>query len=300
MPRAVHEKFGSAYTGDGLQQLPPEGSGRGRPKPSGYRRPERVLDPGFPLEPGDYVRVYPVPARYPEALGIDWDKRILRMDADFVVVDKPAGIPSHATKDNLRENTLEQLRLHFAGEAFSDALRLPHRLDIDTSGVLIAAKSGAACGRIAASLQAASGEKRYAARVQRDESREEPCSLHDGLRLEHFQLRQTHGPHRFVTSSDDADAKHCALVVEKVHRESSDEANVSVRLLTGRTHQIRGQLSAVGWPIVGDNLYGSSDYPPTGFVRSPGLCLRSLEVTFQLHEASHTIQVPDRDAFAFR
>src|SRR5262245_17499795 len=88
-----------------------------------------------PVSPGQYIRVHLKPRRFPID-GIDWRKNIVYQDAEFVVVNKPAGIPVHATLDNRVENLLNQL-----GATLGSPFFITQRLDTEVGGILVLAKT---------------------------------------------------------------------------------------------------------------------------------------------------------------
>eukprot|EP00903_Cladosiphon_okamuranus_P016819 g15511.t1 len=99
-------------------------------------KPKRVLDPERQVEIGEYLRIFPEPRRYPSFSGVDWEAKIVYESPSVILVNKPPGVPAHATVDNFGENMLTGLR-----DVRPDLeLSLPHRLDIDTSGLVIVAK----------------------------------------------------------------------------------------------------------------------------------------------------------------
>ncbi|CAM9115516.1 unnamed protein product, partial [Ectocarpus sp. 13 AM-2016] len=99
-------------------------------------KPKRELDPDRKVEIGEYLRIFPEPRKYPAFLGVDWESKIVYDRAGVMLVNKPAGVPAHATVDNFAENMLAGIR----GVRPGLELLLPHRLDIDTSGLVIVAK----------------------------------------------------------------------------------------------------------------------------------------------------------------
>src|SRR4029079_6682078 len=91
----------------------------------------RALDPGVFVEIGAVVRIHLEPKRY-SVDREDLRRRIVFENENFVVVDKPSGLPMHPTLDNLRENLLW---------AFENRYFLTHRLDVPTSGLVVLAKT---------------------------------------------------------------------------------------------------------------------------------------------------------------
>ena len=92
------------------------------------------------LARGAYVRVHSAPKRYARACAAagDWRARVVHRDARHVVVCKPRGVPTHAAVDNLRENCCARVATALGGAA-APPLRACHRLDVDTTGLLVLA-----------------------------------------------------------------------------------------------------------------------------------------------------------------
>jgi 23S rRNA pseudouridine1911/1915/1917 synthase len=175
---------------------------------------------------------------------------VLWEDEALVFVDKPAHIPSQPLKPGELGAVANALASKYPGiEQVSDDPReagLCHRLDVETSGVLLAAKTRAAWQAMRAQFSSDSREldKRYLALVVgplADEGEIDlPLSHHgDSVRPQ-------------VTGVDAREARSEFEVLERV----GDVALVQVRILTGVLHQVRAHLAAVGAPIVGDALYG--------------------------------------------
>jgi len=95
------------------------------------------------------------------------------------------------------------------------------------------------------------------------------------------------------TCSPPFKTRECILsVLERAAVEGREaELDLLVRLHTGRPHQIRGQMAALGLPVVGDRLYTSEEHAPDRFVDSPGLCLRSVELGFELAAQEYSFSV---------
>jgi 23S rRNA pseudouridine1911/1915/1917 synthase len=175
---------------------------------------------------------------------------VLYEDEHLLAVDKPAGLVVHPTAGH-RDGTLWNALLFRArAEGWAaGALRpsLVHRLDRGTSGVLLVAKSAAAHAGLARALRARAAEKRY-------------------LALVYSRVRREAGRIDLPIGIDPAD--RCRRVVSEAGRAArtlyerlaeSPAAPLSLLacvLATGRTHQIRVHLAALGHPLVGDPLYG--------------------------------------------
>ncbi len=225
-----------------------------------------LVDPRFRAEPGLEV-VISVPPALPiaaEAEAIPLD--IVYEDSHLVVVNKPVGLVVHPAP-GARQGTLVNALLHHCGESLSGvggALRpgIVHRIDKDTSGLLVVAKSDVAHQGLALQFAAHDLERRYLAVLHGAPDAAEPrlaglpgvgwepggwlrisgnIGRHPGDRKRMAVL--SHGGKRAVTR---------ARVMERFARASLAEC----RLETGRTHQIRVHLTWCGYPLVGDAVYG--------------------------------------------
>ena len=129
-----------------------------------YRDRQRVKSDQA-LSPGQYVRVHLQPRRFPVE-GIDWRATIVHYDEDFLVVNKPAGIPVHATVDNQVENVLHQLHV-----ALGDSLYVTQRLDTEVRWTYRLCKDTG----VSAAIQSASR------RAKGDEAIPGACDLSTGI-----------------------------------------------------------------------------------------------------------------------
>lgn len=195
------------------------------------------------VKEGDYLRVHSKPRRF------TFDQKSLEtlfvfQNEDFIVVNKPSGLPAHATVDNLKENLISLVQAHFGYEVFGT-----HRLDIATSGLIVLAKTKEFQTLFNQYLKNGQVKKCYRAVVQNNE----------GLRptrLVHFMEPSPRAP-KLVSPLKQTGWQKCALrIVDVINM--GEVSEVRIELETGRTHQIRAQLSAIGSPLIGDKMYGSS------------------------------------------
>jgi 23S rRNA-/tRNA-specific pseudouridylate synthase len=94
--------------------------------------PLRATNPATEIQSDEYIRIHVDPKTFPEYHKVDWPARILHQCNDFVVVNKPYNVPSHPTVDNIAENAQRAI-----SELCGDSLKLMHRLDAATSGLLV-------------------------------------------------------------------------------------------------------------------------------------------------------------------
>eukprot|EP00240_Pyramimonas_obovata_P005048 CAMPEP_0118936298 /NCGR_PEP_ID=MMETSP1169-20130426/17866_1 /TAXON_ID=36882 /ORGANISM="Pyramimonas obovata, Strain CCMP722" /LENGTH=386 /DNA_ID=CAMNT_0006879491 /DNA_START=162 /DNA_END=1319 /DNA_ORIENTATION=- len=265
-------------------------------------RPKRMLSVHTAAATGDYFRIHTAPRRFPAARSRksnEWRALVIADEVDYIVVNKPPGVPVHASVDNAHENLTK---------CMVDALGLsklwaPHRLDIDTHGLVTLCKTR----QFAADFQNIMRggpeciRKLYRATVHCKQSPIQkllasgaghPVDVADPsptVELLHWQQIDGRAPKIFTESMPTGDEvvsgwRDCKLRV--VHEVQSGEHlwNLTIELLTGRTHQIRGQLHLAGLPIKGDRMYCAERRLDEGNTmrESPQLCLQAHHLAFKL------------------
>lgn len=179
---------------------------------------------------------------------------ILHEDPSLLIVEKPAGMVVHPSKGHA-SGTLVHAILGKLRELSGDSEERPgivHRLDKDTSGLMIIARTIAAHEALAKLFKAQAVEREYhAIALDFDE---------ESRRFETFHARHPHDRKRFTSR---ATSGKIAITEVKRIEPLHGGSLVECRLQTGRTHQIRVHLSDAGFPLLGDPLYGKSISDPS-------------------------------------
>ncbi len=235
-----------------------------------FRRKEikigrEVIGPGHILVAQEKIRLYGL--REEEAgestvlpitpvITADFHLSVIHADADMLVIDKPAGMAVHpGTGIGLGQSLIEKATAYLAGasasswnadEVFRPAL--VHRLDKETSGVILIAKTGGALRALTSSLREGGFRKNYIALV---EGRLEPTSgiIDDPL----MRVDSRKGGAKILSDS----GGKTAVTRYQTLKNMGNYTLVDVIIETGRMHQIRSHLSGRGHPIIGDDRYGS-------------------------------------------
>jgi 23S rRNA pseudouridine1911/1915/1917 synthase len=222
----------------------------------------------FLVESGMQIDVAPEPERELDARAGDVEFGIAYEDDDLIVVDKPAGVVVHPAPGH-PTGTLAQALAGKGGERFRPGI--VHRLDRDTSGLLVVAKSEAVHRSLQEALRRREVKREYLALVHgRPDARsgtiDAPIGRDRGSRT--VMSTRTDKPREAVTHF-------------QIEQELPRTTLLRVRLLTGRTHQIRTHLAAIGYPVCGDPVYGGRP------------CGRQLGLTRQfLHAANLSFRHP--------
>jgi len=218
-----------------------------------------VAKPGQRLHAGDTVEVDVPPAEPIELVAEDLSLAVLYEDADLIAIDKPAGLVVHPAAGHARGTLVNALLFHCRDlSGIGGALRpgIVHRLDKDTSGVMVAAKSDRAHAALGAAFAAKSrGEPGGIVREYLGITAPPPPAAAGTLRTLHGR----HPTDRKRFSSRVSSGKP-AVTHWAVAEPLAGAALVRFRLETGRTHQIRVHAADHGWALLGDPLYGRT--PP--------------------------------------
>jgi len=235
------------------------------------------------LAGGDEIRIPPVRvAAEPAVVAApgNFPHEIVWEDAHLVAINKPAGLAVHGGS-GISFGVIEQLRM-----ARPDAplLELVHRLDRDTSGVLLIAKTRAALVGMHETLREKSGDKRYLAAVKG-----EWVNDRQHVKAPLAKYTRADGERRVEVNADEGQFAHTIFNLLERRPEMS---LLEAELKTGRTHQIRVHLQYSGFPILGDDKYG--DAATNKALRANGLkrmFLHAKSFSFEHPVTGQTIKV---------
>ncbi|MDD5082182.1 MAG: RluA family pseudouridine synthase [Dehalococcoidales bacterium] len=227
----------------------------------------RVARASLKLVAGDQVAVIIPPATAsplsPESIPL----KIVYEDDDLLVIDKPAGLTTHPAPGHPEHTLVNAILAHFPGlSVLSDSVRpgIVHRLDKDTSGLIIIAKNNAARLDLIEQFRTRAVVKTY-------------------LTLVRGRLTPEWGVIEAPIGRDPRNRKRMAVVHEgrearteyRVIKYIGDYTLLEIKPQTGRTHQIRVHLAAIGYPVVGDATYGvKSPYLSRQFLHAHRLGFR--------------------------
>ena len=236
------------------------------PEGRGYSRPEHR--PGRKLHHGSLVTVMiPEELRLPAAAPAEGELSILYEDAEVVAIDKPPFLAVHPSGRHMAGTLIQRVHEHYLGEVAAEGLvpRLCHRLDRETSGIVLIGKNPRTHGAVMQQFERREVVKEYLAVVKGN-----PTQDQGRVELSLGPARQSGIHLKIAAIADGLPSRTDWKVIER----RLDYSLLHLRLFTGRQHQIRVHLAAIGHAVVGDKLYGPDE----------GLFQRALEGELDEHD----------------
>lgn len=202
------------------------------------------IDQTYRLLTGDIVRIPPIRVAEKNVQSVPGAEfKILLEDSHLLVIDKPAGVAVHGGS-GVSYGVIEQLR---AARPDAKFLELVHRLDRDTSGILLLAKKRSALVNLHEQIREGQLDKRYLVLVHGEWKNQR-----QHVKLPLFKYTTSDGERRVRVQADGL-ASHTVFTLLRKYGEF---ALLEAELKTGRTHQIRVHLASSGFAIAGDDKYG--------------------------------------------
>lgn len=231
--------------------------------------------PSRPLKPGDrfVIRLLDEVDRSSASMPEDIALSVVFEDENVIVLDKAQGMVVHPAHGNWSGTLANALLGRLGAAEAPPRAGIVHRLDKDTSGVIIAARSAIALEALSAQFRDRTTVKTYMAITQRRPA--QPAG-----RIDTWLARDPRDRKRFATAGEGTGKR--AISDWRVLAESAGYAVLALRPKTGRTHQLRVHCRELGCPILGDPLYGRPDR-------------RFPDATLMLHACELRIRLPGSD-----
>jgi len=223
------------------------------------------------LSPGDTLRIHWQPKHFPVD-HIDIQDNLIEETKDYLLINKPAGLPVHATLDNAHENLISLVK------------KLGHnclptqRLDIPTEGLLLLAKTLDFHNQFKKQNDRGLVKKTYLVLTEKEPKQGE---------LSSYMSPEKRTP-RVLSQSPNPGWKHCVLEILSV-KQRGHLFESQVLLKTGRTHQIRAQFAEQKHPIFNDDIYGERKIP------KEQIGLQSQQLEFQYKEKIKVFKIASLD-----
>lgn len=208
--------------------------------------------PRDPVNEGDHVRVVAIPTPRQDWVGQSIPLNILYQDDDVIVIDKPADLVVHPGAGNHDQTLANALLHHDPGISVVPRAGVVHRLDKDTSGLMVVARNLASHAKLVAALSAHQVTREYYAIVA---GRPTAGGTIDAP-IGRSRTQRT----RMAVTNTGKPARTHYRIAERFRLHTA----LSVQLETGRTHQIRVHLTHQGFPIIGDATYRGRTQNPRG------------------------------------
>jgi len=241
----------------------------------------RIENRGRRLLPNDFVEITLDPARQNSMVPEDIPLEIVYEDEDLVVINKPTGMLSHPSHREKTGTVLNALSHHLNRDEAAAYVRpgLIHRLDKDTSGLLVAAKNTRAHARIGIQFEKKQVEKRYLALVEGIVADDEGTIIAPIGRYPDEKLWSVN------PDGKPSESRY------RVRQRFADVTLLELEAVTGRTNQLRIHCADIGHPIVGDTQRGGRPFSR--------LCLHSHKIVFRHPTTGVTVRLERSVEFGY-
>ncbi|MFO8086341.1 MAG: RluA family pseudouridine synthase [Bacteroidales bacterium] len=210
---------------------------------------DKPVKVNYKIKPGDKISVkFPNPKREVEVLAEDIELDIVYEDKDLIVINKIAGMVVHPAYGNFSGTLLNAMKHHLSQHSPEAEPLMVHRIDKNTSGLLLMAKQESAQTNLAKQFYDHTSSRRYVALVWGD-------MANDTGTIEGNLARSPANRKVMTVIADPQKGKH-AITHYKVLERFGYVTSVECRLETGRTHQIRAHMRHIGHPLFNDDMYG--------------------------------------------
>lgn len=249
-----------------------------------------ITKASFLVQAGDALTITIPPAPplgIPKPLGKDLGVKVVAKHPHFLIIDKPAGLMVHAPDTTNKEVTLVDWLLTFfrdlAQVGPAERPGIVHRLDKDTSGIMVIARNSYALATLGDMFKNRLVHKTYHALVKGHPPASGTITLAIG-RNPTTKYKMTH-----FDNDDASSTARNAVTSYRVLEYFNDCALIEARPKTGRTHQIRVHCAALGHPILGDTTYGVT----SPLIKRQALHAHALSFNFEGTEYSFSAEIPN-------
>jgi len=241
-----------------------------------------VKEKNYKIKNGDIIEVFVTEPKEVNIAAQDLNLDVLYEDKDLIVINKRQGMTVHPSQQNYEYTLVNALLHHCKGSlsGINGEIRpgIVHRLDKDTSGVMVAAKNDKAHLGLAAQIKAHTFTRIYNAIVF--------GNIKDDAGTINLPLGRSKKDFRKVAvykTSDPENKIREAIthyeVLGRYNYKNNSYTHIKLKLETGRTHQIRVHMSHIGHPVIGDEVYGNENINKN-FAFLNGQCLHSKSIEF--------------------
>ncbi len=246
----------------------------------------KIEKPGYKIKLGDTVTLDLPERKVYEVLPENIPLFVIYEDAHLIVLNKPPGLVVHPAPGNYTGTLVNALLYHYGplpssgpGELGTERERagIVHRLDKDTSGVMVAARSREALAALSAQFKSRVVQKRYLALVA-GVIKKGSGTIETGIGR-HVKERKKISVHTHHARE--------AVTLYKVKERFANATLVEVEIKTGRTHQIRVHMAHVGHPVLGDTTYGGARAAKAGDIPVPRQMLHAESLSLLHPETGH-------------